>query len=160
MCAFNAAFYVSLALGCNLVYTFFMMYVLKFGSSALLFLALTVMVPIGNLAFSLPFMPQATPLHVSDLMGLTVIMIGLVMYRFLDGRKEGDDEEPAASARPSSTTPWFQDMIEQLREPLLMPEQQQLVREPLLHNEDETTQETPCSSLNIEAEEQVAQGDV
>ena len=33
-------------------------------------------------------------------MGLTVIMIGLVMYRFLDGRKEGDDMEATAKAGP------------------------------------------------------------
>jgi drug/metabolite transporter (DMT)-like permease len=45
MCSFHAAFLVNLTLFANIMYTFFMMYVLKYGSTALVFLALTVMVP-------------------------------------------------------------------------------------------------------------------
>jgi hypothetical protein len=70
-----------------------MMYILKFGSASLLYLALTAMVPIGNLAFALPFMPQTTTFHVSDLLGLGVIMSGLVLYRFADQKKEVNDIE-------------------------------------------------------------------
>jgi hypothetical protein len=44
-CSNNAAFFVNLALIANLTFTFFTMYILKYGSTALLFLALTVMVP-------------------------------------------------------------------------------------------------------------------
>lgn len=40
------------------------------------------MVPIGNLAFALPFMPGSTPLKDSDIAGLMVILLGLVTYRF------------------------------------------------------------------------------
>ena len=40
------------------------------------------MVPLGNLAFALPFVPGATPLRDSDVAGLCVILLGLVTYRF------------------------------------------------------------------------------
>ena len=45
-------------------------------------MASTVMVPIGNLAFALPFMPGSMPLKDSDVAGLMVILLGLVTYRF------------------------------------------------------------------------------
>lgn len=38
--------------------------ILKFGSSNILWLAMTVMVPLGNVSFALPFMPGRTTLHV------------------------------------------------------------------------------------------------
>lgn len=39
--------------------------------------------PIGNLAFSLPFMPGGgAEIHPSDIIGLLVILSGLVLYRF------------------------------------------------------------------------------
>ena len=41
-----------------------------------------VMVPIGNLVFTLPFMYCSTPLKDSDIAGLMVILFGLVTYRF------------------------------------------------------------------------------
>lgn len=53
------------------------------------FLAATV----GNLAFALPFMPQATTLHDSDLLGLPVIMAGLMLYRFSSKPEEVEDEQ-------------------------------------------------------------------
>ena len=40
------------------------------------------MVPIGNLAFALPFMPGSMPLQDSDIVGLLVMLLGLVTYRF------------------------------------------------------------------------------
>ncbi len=42
------------------------------------------MVPVGNLVFSLPFMPGSTPLKDSDIAGLGVILLGLVTYRLGD----------------------------------------------------------------------------
>ena len=42
---------------------------------------MTVMVPLGNLAFALPFMPQNTAITPFDLTGLIIIMVGLVGYR-------------------------------------------------------------------------------
>ena len=57
---------------------------IRFGSANVLFMASTVMVPISNLAFALPFMPGSTPLRDSDIAGLMVILLGLVTYRFGD----------------------------------------------------------------------------
>jgi len=54
----------------------------RFGSANVLFMASTVMVPVGNLAFALPFVPGSTPLKDSDIAGLMVILLGLVTYRF------------------------------------------------------------------------------
>ena len=91
-------------------------------------------VPIGNLVFALPFMPQSTDIHFSDLLGLAVIVLGLILYRFMDGAKTEQEEEPPAS----NTTPWFQDLIEQLGgEPLLSDTVQQQLREPLLQETGE-----------------------
>ncbi len=56
----------------------------RFGSANVLFMASTVMVPVGNLVFSLPFMPGSTPLKDSDIAGLGVILLGLVTYRLGD----------------------------------------------------------------------------
>lgn len=42
---------------------------------------MTVLVPIGNLAFALPFMPDASTITPFDILGLVIIMAGLVGYR-------------------------------------------------------------------------------
>lgn len=78
-----APLYVNLYLGFNILYNILMILILKYGSASLLFLALTVLVPLGNLAFAVPWMPGSRPLTVFDGAGLAVIMTGLVVYRFL-----------------------------------------------------------------------------
>ena len=40
------------------------------------------MVPLGNVAFTLPFVPGHSPLQVTDIIGLIVICAGLGCYRF------------------------------------------------------------------------------
>jgi len=72
---------------CNVLAFLFanlMVLLLKYSSANLMFMALTCIVPLGNLAFALPFMPDGVrvALHVSDLVGLVVIMMGIVSYRF------------------------------------------------------------------------------
>jgi hypothetical protein len=74
--------YVNIFLLFNVAFNILLVFVLKFGSANVLFLAATIMVPIGNLAFALPFMPGSMPLHDSDIAGLLVILLGLVTYRF------------------------------------------------------------------------------
>jgi drug/metabolite transporter (DMT)-like permease len=126
MCSFHAALFVNVCLICNLFYSFFMMFVLKYGSSDLLFLALTVMVPIGNIAFALPFMPESQPMHASDLVALAVIMSGLVLYRFSGGKLEephhadaaGDNTVPGAGDNHDKT--WRHIIDDLLHEPLIM----------------------------------------
>ena len=45
-------------------------------------MALTIMVPLGNITFTLPFVPEHSALAVTDIIGLVVIMGGLICYRF------------------------------------------------------------------------------
>src|SRR5437588_766569 len=59
ICSHHAAYFVALCIFCSFMYTSCMMFVLKYGSCSILFMAQTILVPIGNLTFSLPFMPQA-----------------------------------------------------------------------------------------------------
>ena len=83
MCAGLAPLFVNVYLLLNVCYNILIIYILKFGSSNVLWLALTIMVPVGNVAFCLPFMPGGgEEIHASDLIGLAVILLGLVMYRF------------------------------------------------------------------------------
>jgi hypothetical protein len=78
----TAPLYVNLFLVFNVGFNILIVYILKFGSANVLFMAGTVMVPVGNIAFALPFMPGSMPLHDSDVAGLIVILTGLVTYRF------------------------------------------------------------------------------
>ncbi|CAM9248360.1 unnamed protein product [Laminaria digitata] len=78
----TAAFFVTMYLCFNLVYNVVLIVILKYGSANVLFLASTVMVPIGNVAFSLKFVPHHQDLKWSDTMGLVFILTGLVIYRF------------------------------------------------------------------------------
>jgi drug/metabolite transporter (DMT)-like permease len=66
----------------NIGYNILIIMILKHGSANTLWLALTVMVPLGNIAFTLPFVPGHQPLKVTDIIGLVVIMAGLCSYRF------------------------------------------------------------------------------
>ncbi|CAM9883263.1 unnamed protein product, partial [Hapterophycus canaliculatus] len=56
--------------------------ILKFGGANVLFLAMTICVPVGNVIFALPFVPGHQPLHVTDILGLVFVMTGLIVYRF------------------------------------------------------------------------------
>ncbi|KAL3795523.1 hypothetical protein HJC23_009236 [Cyclotella cryptica] len=77
-----APLYVNMFLLFNVGFNILIVYILKFGSANVLFMAGTIMVPLGNVAFALPFMPGSMPLHDSDISGLIVIITGLVTYRF------------------------------------------------------------------------------
>ena len=90
----------------NIGYNILIIFILKYGSANILWLALTVMVPLGNLAFSLPFMPQHTAVTAFDLVGLAIIMTGLLGYRkgpdiWKAIHGEEDKEEMAPPAKPS-----------------------------------------------------------
>ena len=47
----------------NLSYNILIILILKFGSSNILWMAPTVAVPLGDIAFSLPFVPQSAPMN-------------------------------------------------------------------------------------------------
>lgn len=55
---------------------------LEHGSSNLLWLACTLMVPLSNLAFSLPGIPDRTPATPGNGLALLIITVGLCVYGF------------------------------------------------------------------------------
>ena len=65
----------------NLLYNVATILMLKQGGSNVLYLASTVLVPISNVMFALPCMPQHQPVHTTDVWGLLVIMLGLTLHR-------------------------------------------------------------------------------
>jgi hypothetical protein len=77
-----APLFVSTYLCFNIVYNILIVVILKHGSANILWMASTVIVPLSNVAFSLDFMPGHKPLKSMDIVGLFVIMLGLVFYRF------------------------------------------------------------------------------
>ncbi|KAF0720314.1 Aste57867_403 [Aphanomyces stellatus] len=79
-----APLYVTIYMIFNVGYNLLIILMLKFGSANILWLAMTIMVPLGNVAFTFPFMPEHKPLHTTDVIGLVVIMLGLFVYRFLE----------------------------------------------------------------------------
>jgi hypothetical protein len=62
---------------------------------------MTITVPMGQLAFGLPFIPGHTAIHATDIIGLCVIMLGLSVYRF------GPEffPQPEDDAKPSLRQP-------------------------------------------------------
>jgi len=74
--------FVSIYLIFNQLYNILIILILKYGSANLLFMALTIMVPLGNVAFTLPFVPSNQPLKITDIAGLIIICSGLGLYRF------------------------------------------------------------------------------
>lgn len=78
----NAPFYVTAYLFFNVVFNFLIILILKLGSANILWMASTVIVPISNVAFSMNFMPGHQPMGPMDFVGLVIIMLGLVIYRF------------------------------------------------------------------------------
>ena len=76
--------FVSLYLVFNVIYNILIILILKLGSANVLWLAMTVMVPLGNVTFY--FVPVALgrqPFKATDVVGLCVIMAGLITYRFM-----------------------------------------------------------------------------
>jgi len=95
----EAAFYFNICLIFSLIYVLSMMAVIKWGSTSLLFLGTTLMVPFSNVAFC----SMGTPFHVSDLIGLIVILAGLLLYSISENetkyeQQNQDVEVPTAPA--------------------------------------------------------------
>jgi hypothetical protein len=64
--------FVNVFLLFNQAYNLLIILVLKYGSANILYLALTLMVPLGNVAFTLPIVPQSAPLRPTDIIGTYV----------------------------------------------------------------------------------------
>jgi len=65
----------------NVLYNILIIMILKYGSANLLWLAMTIIVPLSNVAFALPI-PGHTDFEYTDVLGLVVIMTGLIIFRF------------------------------------------------------------------------------
>jgi hypothetical protein len=76
----TAVLWVHISLLNSAVYALSMLFVLKYGSCDLMYLGLTLVVPLGHLAFS--FHSSFSELRVYDIVGLVVVVSGLVLYRF------------------------------------------------------------------------------
>lgn len=96
-------YYVNIYIFFNILYNILIIMIIKYGSSNVLWLAMTVMVPLGSIAFSFSFMPKNRPLAITDIIGLCVILFGLVIYRFYESIVDmcgGRREENWAEAEP------------------------------------------------------------
>lgn len=66
----------------NILYNILIAFLLKYGGSNVLYLSMTAIVPIVDVAFSLDFIPGHEPFTVFSVLGLCVIVFGLFVYRF------------------------------------------------------------------------------
>jgi drug/metabolite transporter (DMT)-like permease len=78
----KAPMYLSLNLAVNFVFSILCLLVIKFGSASLMYLALTIVVPLARITFSLHFMPESHKMTVADIVGLVVVVAGLSTFRF------------------------------------------------------------------------------
>jgi uncharacterized membrane protein len=76
----KAALWVHVSLVNSAVYVLSMLFVLKYGSCDLMYLGLTLVVPLGHLAFDIH--NSFSELRAYDIAGLVILVAGLVLYRF------------------------------------------------------------------------------
>ena len=116
----NAALFFNLSVAVNVFWILFSMFVVKWGSTSLLYLGLTIMVPLGNLAFAILPSKARTTFHMSDILGLLVILFGLLLYRFFSISEplvaHGITERRPAVAGDASVQ---DDFLDDGKEPLL-----------------------------------------
>jgi hypothetical protein len=93
----EAALWVHLGLLSSVVYTVSMILVLKYGSASLLYMGLTVMVPLGHLVFSVH---SSAETNMADITGLIVLVSGLILFRF----GHDDDDEGATEEEERTST--------------------------------------------------------
>jgi drug/metabolite transporter (DMT)-like permease len=80
-CAMGPTF-TTLYILVNLAYNVLIILILKYGSSNILWLAMTATLPISSLVFAIPGIPSGEPVSWSVGVGLPLIFSGLVIYRF------------------------------------------------------------------------------
>ena len=92
----EAALWVHVSLSNSAVYALSMLFVLKYGSCDLMYLGLTLVVPLGHLAFDIH--NSFSELRAYDIGGLVILVAGLVLFRFghvgkeqQTGRSGGDN---------------------------------------------------------------------
>ena len=83
----EAVVWVHLGLLSAIVYTVSLLFILKFGSASILYVGLTVMVPLGHLVFA---MHSPSTIVLENVLGLVILLAGLIMYRFGTAELLGD----------------------------------------------------------------------
>ena len=78
----SAPAFVNLYILANVAYNILIILILKYGSSNILWLSMTATVPISDLVFAIPGIPQYQAVTWSIGAGLPIIMSGLIIYRF------------------------------------------------------------------------------
>lgn len=98
----NAPLLVNIYLLFNLGYNVLIILLLKFGSANILWLCMTIQVPVAALVFAIPIKifegAASVPLDWEDGVGLVVIMTGLIIYRFFPLLKSIWDKKRGKSA--------------------------------------------------------------
>ena len=80
---------VFLYMAFNIAYNTLLLLVIKHGSAALMYVASTIVLPLGGVAFTLPFLlgPHATQFTLFNGLGLLIVLAGLIIYRFVGSRE-------------------------------------------------------------------------
>jgi len=80
----------------NVAYNTLLLLVIKYGSAALMYVASTVVLPLGSVAFTRDFLlgPHASNFTLYNGGGLVVVLIGLIIYRFV-GKKSKSEQVTA-----------------------------------------------------------------
>jgi drug/metabolite transporter (DMT)-like permease len=94
----KAPIFTNLYMFFNIIYNILIILLIKYGSANILFLCLTITVPLSAVFFTLPFLPNPKEFSKWDVVGLIVLLIGLIIYRFFNmllkkNSKDGTDEE-------------------------------------------------------------------
>ncbi|KAG7338856.1 CRT-like, chloroquine-resistance transporter-like protein, partial [Nitzschia inconspicua] len=117
---FRAALWVHISLANSAIYALAMIFVLKYGGCDLMYLGLTLVVPLGHLAFS--FHSSFSTTSIYDILGLVVLF-----YQPLPGGEhvlDEDENNPLinSSGQMSVTTPnaTKEGFLEFLREPFML----------------------------------------
>ena len=74
--------FVSVYLAFNIAYNILIILILKFGSANILWLAMTIMVPLGSMSFSLDFIPEHKPVKFTDVRTLLLLLLVFMSYNF------------------------------------------------------------------------------
>ncbi|KAA8494774.1 Crt-like 1 [Porphyridium purpureum] len=80
----------------NIAFNLMTLLMLKEGSASLLIILMTLRLPLGNMAFYMPFVMgnDAQPFDFHDISGLVVILMGLVIYRYQRAPESEDPDAP------------------------------------------------------------------
>jgi len=83
----------------NLTYNILLVLVIKHGSAALMYVASTVVLPLGSLCFIIPAFlgDHATSFTAYNGAGLVVVLLGLIFYRFVGAKKKETPIVPEAT---------------------------------------------------------------